>query len=691
MSNKIVGEITNVIGFQTDKRSFEQVKADMRKLTNTWNQCADKMRSPSVEKMKQVTQELKKQRDLLREIKAAQSGVTGVPKVGGVPRKGQAGLPRRNGVNQTYTRLRKQAEQQRIMQARATRDSARINSMFSPKTVDSFRQQISDLQAQRPNMPAAEFNARMGKLMIDMKNHEKALINWDKALSKTSNTLKSFNSGLNKVLKGMGIAATALGGMIYKSFQVSAQNNRAYYGLLAQNNDDKALTKDQMNFVDQMSEKYGLSLMDTQMDFMKFRGATKATMDESTARGLFEATSIKGATAGVDAQRMSLVFKALEQMSSKSMISMEELRQQLGDHIPGAVQDFYKAWKETENRSEATYNDFTAAVKAGNVQLDKLAPSLIKIWSAAEGTEAFAQALQQPEKELQRLKNTMDKAAISFMGVIDHTDGVISVSESLSYLFRDIKAAFGEADWKAIGEVVGEFLYQMQYKFWRFYFDFAEPFIQKLNEWLGKTNEEKGQKLADIVEGIIKVKGAILGLEVAVGAAKAINTLRNAILLLESASLSALGGGIGKLIGTLSTLLAGASLYFVGKDSDQSANYNPEVAKDFAENQSLSSRLRAWWNDSLATPGKVPEWAGGTPWRPTPTINTSQAMPMPQMSPAFTQLAGVNSALNIHTEGELQGNINVKVDMMNQDVYVDQRIDAKINDYDTRLLNEIAR
>lgn len=73
MSNKIVGEITNVVGFQTDKRSYEQVKADMQKLTTTWNRCADKMRSPSLEKMKQVSRELKRQRDLVKEIQRIQA------------------------------------------------------------------------------------------------------------------------------------------------------------------------------------------------------------------------------------------------------------------------------------------------------------------------------------------------------------------------------------------------------------------------------------------------------------------------------------------------------------------------------------------------------------------------------------------------------------------------------------------
>lgn len=697
MSNKIVGELTNVIGFETDKRSYEKVKADMRKLTNTWNQCANKMQTPALEKMKQVTQQLKKQRDLLREIKAAQSGVTGVPRVGGGP----AGLarPRTGNTRQIYNRARQEARRQRILQAQATRDSARITSTFQPSTVDKYRQQISDLQARRPNMPAAEFNARMSKLMIDMKNHEKSLINVDKVLSKTSRTLRSFNSGLNTVIKGLGFAATALGGMIYKSFQISAQNNRAYYGLLAQNMDDKALTKDQMNFVDQMSDKYGLDLMNAQMGFMKFRGATKATMDESTARGLFEALTIKGTASGTDAQGMSLALKALEQMSSKSLISMEELRQQLGDHIPGATQDFYKAWKETTGKAEASYEAFTKEIKAGNVQLEKLAPALIKIWSVAEGTEAFAQAMQQPEKELQRLKNTMDKAAISFMGVIDPTDGVISVSESLSYLFRDIKAAFGEADFKAMGELVGKFLYELQYRFWRFYFDTAEPFLQKLSGLLGETTDEKVDTIMKVLEELIKLKVAIMGLSVATNAFTAINKLKSAIEALSGASTTAassIGNGRNG-VPTVPNAYKGA--YMV---ESALQNYDEAQAKWRQEHPEGSIDVTAirnwiprpfleWYDAASATPGKLPGWMGGTPWRPTPTINTSQALPMPQMSPAFTQQAGANPALNIHTEGTLEGNINVKVDMMNQDVYVDQRIDAKIRDHDTRELNLYAR
>lgn len=73
MSNKIVGEITNVVGFETDKRSYEQVKKDMQNLSTHWNRCADKMKTPALEKMKQVNRELKRQRDLVKEIQRIQA------------------------------------------------------------------------------------------------------------------------------------------------------------------------------------------------------------------------------------------------------------------------------------------------------------------------------------------------------------------------------------------------------------------------------------------------------------------------------------------------------------------------------------------------------------------------------------------------------------------------------------------
>lgn len=73
MSNKIVGEITNVVGFETDKRSYEQVKKDMQALTTTWNRCAERMTSPALEKMKHVSRELKRQRDLVKEIQRIQA------------------------------------------------------------------------------------------------------------------------------------------------------------------------------------------------------------------------------------------------------------------------------------------------------------------------------------------------------------------------------------------------------------------------------------------------------------------------------------------------------------------------------------------------------------------------------------------------------------------------------------------
>lgn len=380
--------------------------------------------------------------------------------------------------------------------------------------------------------------------------------------------------------------------------------------------------------------------------------------------------------------------------------------QQLGDHIPGAIQDFYKAWKDTTGKTTASFKDFEKAVKDGDVQLEKLAPALTTIWSAAAETEAFANALQQPEKALQRLKSTMDKCMISFMGTVDSGDGVTSVAEAISYAFGDLRNALGEVDWKAFGEDVGDFLYDLQYEFWRLWYSTLKPLGEKLMEfgkWIGDTFHVN---LAEAIIWVLKFKAVVTALSILGSVAKSgwefykmakafiglMNTSGVDVPIGNGGNKGGKGLGLPGWFGFLRVLPQVAFLENVMENWEPAQQKyrqeHPEGSVDLTSARNwIPKPLVDWYDSAAATPGKLPTWLGGIPWRPTPTINASQAMPMPQMNPVFLQQAGVNPSLSIRTDGELKGEIDVKVTV--DDTYVDQKINAKIHDYDTQILNMI--
>ena len=70
------------------------------------------------------------------------------------------------------------------------------------------------------------------------------------------------------------------------------------------------------------------------------------------------------------------------------------------------------------------------------------------------------------------------------------------------------------------------------------------------------------------------------------------------------------GGLLSGLVKGGGTLLAGLSLGAVVAGSDQTGNVDQSRAKEFAAKDSLTARLKGWWDQGTAT-GKFPDWFPG--------------------------------------------------------------------------------
>ena len=96
---------------------------------------------------------------------------------------------------------------------------------------------------------------------------------------------------------------------------------------------DQAL---QWKFVNDLSEKWGVSLGDTAKQYSRFAvSATKAGGTIDDAKSLFESLTIVGRANNLNQEEMGRVFYAVDQMLSKGQVMTQELKQQLGEVIPG--------------------------------------------------------------------------------------------------------------------------------------------------------------------------------------------------------------------------------------------------------------------------------------------------------------------------------------------------------------------
>ena len=90
-------------------------------------------------------------------------------------------------------------------------------------------------------------------------------------------------------------------------------------------------------FLIDLTERLGLDLLVTSRSYLKFAAASKqAGLDQKTTNDIFGSFAKTASVIGLSSDRLGYVFLALEQIMSKGRLSTEELRRQLGEHLPGA-------------------------------------------------------------------------------------------------------------------------------------------------------------------------------------------------------------------------------------------------------------------------------------------------------------------------------------------------------------------
>lgn len=101
-----------------------------------------------------------------------------------------------------------------------------------------------------------------------------------------------------------------------------------------------------MDFLKGTIEKMGLPMKEAMEGFKVLDASIYGTgLSQQFARDMFQNTAMATTVLGVNADKTQNAFLALGQMASKGVVSMEELRGQLGDALPGAAAIAARAMK----------------------------------------------------------------------------------------------------------------------------------------------------------------------------------------------------------------------------------------------------------------------------------------------------------------------------------------------------------
>lgn len=102
---------------------------------------------------------------------------------------------------------------------------------------------------------------------------------------------------------------------------------------------DQTIAATQMKYLMDLSNRSGTSFEVLAKQYGQFTAAAKGTsLEGERARDIFEAITFATSKLGGGTEELRGSLLALQQMISKGKISAEELRQQLGERLPGAMQ-----------------------------------------------------------------------------------------------------------------------------------------------------------------------------------------------------------------------------------------------------------------------------------------------------------------------------------------------------------------
>lgn len=168
---------------------------------------------------------------------------------------------------------------------------------------------------------------------------------------------ENFKKGTNQVKAGfqamqaqiltfaaaLGAGGIGLSNLVTKFIEVAKSTNRVTTALKNVSG-SMAVFADNQRYLLDLAKKYGLEINALTGNYAKFTAAASISgMSMQEQRKIFESLSRAATAFGMSADDSNGVFLALSQMMSKGKISSEELRLQMGERLPIALQAMAKA------------------------------------------------------------------------------------------------------------------------------------------------------------------------------------------------------------------------------------------------------------------------------------------------------------------------------------------------------------
>lgn len=247
--------------------------------------------------------------------------------------------------------------------------------------------------------------------------------NFKRGTNQVKSAFKSMQMQILTFAAALGAGGIGLSNLVSRFVDVARETNRVTTALKNVSGGMSQYADNQRYLLD-MAKKYGLEINALTGNYAKFTAAASISgMSMLEQRKIFESVSRAVTAFGMSADDSNGVFLALSQMMSKGKISSEELRLQMGERLPVALQAMAKA-------AGTSVAGLDKLLKQGKLMSADVLPK-------------FAEALNEmiPNLDLDSLETSINRLKNTFTEVVNST-GVQSTYKSLvDWLAKTIASA----------------------------------------------------------------------------------------------------------------------------------------------------------------------------------------------------------------------------------------------------------
>lgn len=304
-------------------------------------------------------------------------------------------------------------------------------------------------------------------------------------------------------------------------------------------------SKQAFDFVARAARAYGVELETLSKSYAKFRASASATLPTAAIDRLFLSVTAVASVLHMAPQSVDRMFTAFTQMASKGQIYSEELKQQLGEHLPGAVALAAQAMG-------VSVRQLMDDMKKGKVDIVKFFSNMPDVIMEKFGKAAEISALS-IQSQINNLKSTIYRNFVELnnsgaaMGLAKFIQSIDNILQPTSEHFKVFGKVVGEAFLKA-ADFINALTPEEVAKFAEQLIAAASALIQ-LVAWLAK-----------VTTFVVKNGEAIVDLAIAYGA------LRVAVWGYTAAAAGSVAGSAlaARGLGVLGRIAAVIAAFFVG-------------------------------------------------------------------------------------------------------------------------------